>query len=119
VNTSHRVPEVDAKTTYEQFQSGEIRLLDVREPSEWALGHIDGAALVPMSELGRRWRELDTSVKWVCVCRSGSRSEYATALLRQAGLDIANMAGGMLDWQANKLPITAPGIVESHRFFQA
>ena len=53
-------------------------------------------------------------MKWVCVCRSGSRSEYATALLRQAGLDIANMAGGMLDWQVNKLPITAPGIVESH-----
>ena len=109
-----RVPEVDAKTTYEQFQSGEIQLLDVRERSEWALGHIEGATLVPMSELGRRWRELDASMKWVCVCRSGSRSEYATALLRQAGLDIANLVGGMLDWQANKLPITPPGIVESH-----
>jgi rhodanese-related sulfurtransferase len=110
----NRVPEVDAKTAYEQFQNGEVRLLDVREPSEWALGHVDGADLVPMSELGRRWRELDASARWVCVCRSGSRSEYATTLLRQAGLDIANLAGGMLAWQANKLPITPPGIVESH-----
>jgi rhodanese-related sulfurtransferase len=91
-----------------------VRLLDVREPSEWALGHIEGAALIPMSQLGRRWRELDASVKWVCVCRSGSRSEYASALLRQAGLDIANMTGGMLDWKENKLPITPPGIVDSH-----
>ena len=114
MNMSDSVPEVDAKTTYEQFQSGEVQLLDVREPSEWALGHIEGAALIPMSELGRRWRELDASAKWVCVCRSGSRSEYVTALLRQAGLDIANLSGGMLDWQAHKLPITPPGIVESH-----
>lgn len=114
MNPTNRVPEVDVKTTYEQLQSGEIRLLDVREPSEWAMGHIEGAALIPMSQLGMRWRELDASVKWVCVCRSGSRSEYASVLLRQAGLDIANMSGGMLDWKENKLPITPPGIVESH-----
>ncbi|MEP6774372.1 MAG: rhodanese-like domain-containing protein, partial [Chloroflexota bacterium] len=77
-----QVPEIDAKTAYEKFQSGEILLLDVREPSEWALGHIEGAALIPMGELGTRWRELDTNMKWVCVCRSGSRSEYASAMLR-------------------------------------
>ncbi len=114
MNPTNRVPEVDAKTTCEQFQRGEVHLLDVREPSEWALGHIEGAVLIPMSQLGTRWRELDASVKWVCVCRSGNRSEYASALLRQAGLDIANMTGGMLDWKENKLPITPPGVVESH-----
>ena len=114
MNPTSRVPEVDVKSTYEQFQSGEVQLLDVREPSEWALGHIEGASLIPMSQLGSRWRELDASVKWVCVCRSGNRSEYASALLRQAGLDIANMKGGMLDWKENTLPITPPGIVESH-----
>ena len=101
MNQTNRVPEVDAKTAFAQFQSGQVRLLDVREPSEWELGHIEGAALIPMSQLGMRWRELDASVKWVCV-------------LRQAGLDIANMTGGMLDWKENKLPITPPGIVESH-----
>ena len=108
------VPEVDAKTAYEQMQRREACLLDVREPSEWELGHIEGADSIPMSQLGRRWRELDTSKRWVCVCRSGSRSEYATALLRQAGLDITNMTGGMLAWQANKLPISPPGIVATH-----
>jgi len=108
------VTEEDAKTAYEQMQRGKACLLDVREPSEWELGHIDGAGSIPMSQLGRRWRELDTSKRWVCVCRSGSRSEYATALLRQAGLDITNMTGGMLAWKANKLPIGPPGIVATH-----
>jgi len=101
MNPTSRVPEVDVKSTYEQFQSGEVRLLDVREPSEWALGHIEGAALIPMSQLGRRWRELDASVKWVCVCRSGSRSEYASALLRQAGLVVSVKEGQYIYYSLN------------------
>jgi rhodanese-related sulfurtransferase len=35
-------------------------------------------------------------------------------VLRQAGIDAANLAGGMLDWKARGLPVTPPGIVDSH-----
>jgi rhodanese-related sulfurtransferase len=108
------VPGVNVTTTYDRFRRGDICLLDVREPDEWQLGHIEGAELIPLSQLGSRWQEIDTSKKWVCVCRSGSRSEYAAGLLRQTGLDIANMEGGMLEWKANELPITPPGVVQSH-----
>ena len=67
-----------------------------------------------MGQLPWKWRQLDPDKKWVCVCRSGNRSNYAAAMLRQAGIDAANLAGGMLDWKAQGLPITPPGIVERH-----
>lgn len=108
------VPQVDAKTAFEQLRSGEALLVDVREQDEWDRGHIDGIAFIPLGQLPRRWRELETDKRLICVCRSGSRSNYAAAMLRQAGLDAVNLAGGMLDWQAEKLPITPPGIVDHH-----
>jgi rhodanese-related sulfurtransferase len=114
MNPLDQVPQIDAQATYEQWQNGEVGLLDVRERSEWDLGHIDGSDLIPLGQLPWRLRELDPEKKWVCVCRSGNRSNYAAALLRQAGMEAANMSGGMLDWRAHRLPITPPGIVESH-----
>lgn len=111
MNPYRQVPEVDAQTAFEQWQRGEIAILDVREQDEWDLGHIDGSELIPMSQLQMRWREIDPDKKWVCVCRSGSRSLYASAALRQAGIDIANMEGGLLSWHALKFPMTMPGIV--------
>ena len=106
------VPQFDARTTYDMWQRGEAEILDVRESSEWDLGHIEGVKWIPMGELPARWRELDPGKKLVCVCHSGGRSYYAASALRQAGIDAANLAGGMLDWQAAKLPITPPGIIE-------
>ncbi len=107
------VPQVDSKTAFEQMESGEAMLLDVREQDEWDRGHIDGIAFFPLGQLALRWRELDQDKSWICVCRSGNRSNYA-AVLRQAGIDAVNLAGGMLDWQAQELPITPPGIVDEH-----
>ena len=113
-NPLEDVPQVDAPTTHQQWQTGEVELVDVRERSEWDLGHIDGIRWIPLGELPMRWREIDPAKKWVCVCRSGNRSNYAAAMLRQVGVEAANMAGGMLDWKAQGLPITPPGIVETH-----
>ncbi|HET9494235.1 MAG TPA: rhodanese-like domain-containing protein [Chloroflexia bacterium] len=108
------VPQVDAKTAQQLYESGEAELLDVREQDEWDRGHIDGIKFIPMGQLPWRWRELDTDRRWIVVCRSGNRSHYAAAILRQAGLDAVNLDGGMIEWQANKLPITPPGIVDRH-----
>ncbi|MEO8288362.1 MAG: rhodanese-like domain-containing protein [Chloroflexota bacterium] len=108
------VPQIDPESTFEQWQKGDVTLIDVREQSEWDLGHIDGILFVPLGQLQWRWRELDKDKKWICVCRRGNRSNYAAALLREAGYDVANMSGGMLEWKALKLPITDPGIVQEH-----
>ena len=109
-----QVPQVQAGEVHEHFQRGEVDILDVREPGEWELGHIEGATLMPLGQLPRRWREIDPARKLVVVCLSGARSEYAATLLRQAGIDAANLEGGMLAWQAERLPITPPGIVAHH-----
>lgn len=108
------VPQLDVRTVQEQWQNGEVSILDVREPSEWDLGHIENVQWIPMGDLDSRWQEIDPAKRWVCVCRRGNRSNYVALLLRRAGIDAANMKGGMLDWQARKLPITHPGIVENH-----
>src|SRR5215210_653158 len=99
------VPQVNVKTVYEQWKGGEVGLVDVREPSEWDLGHVDGIDWIPMGELPARWKELDPNKKWICVCRSGNRSNYAAAMLRQVGIEAANMQGGMLNWKVQGLPI--------------
>ena len=114
MNPLDQVPQVDAKAAYEQWEQGDVSLLDVRERDEWDLGHVDGIDFIPLGQLPWRWRELDPDKKWICICRSGIRSNYAAAYLRQAGIEATNLAGGMLDWKALNLPITPPGIVEAH-----
>ena len=79
-----------------------VRVLDVREPDEFTgpLGHIRGATLVPLGELAARAKELPRDRPIVAVCRAGSRSAHATAILQKAGFtDVANLPGGMLRWR--------------------
>ncbi len=80
-----------------------VQVLDVRERAEFgdALGHIHGARLLPLAELGVRANELDRKRPLVTVCRSGTRSAQASLLLASAGFEqVANLAGGMLRWRA-------------------
>ncbi|MEO8807798.1 MAG: rhodanese-like domain-containing protein [Burkholderiaceae bacterium] len=86
----------------------DIQIIDVREPQEFndTLGHIRGARLLPLSELSARAREIDRERPVVTVCRSGARSAQATVMLQKAGVkDIANLAGGMLRWRAEAMPV--------------
>jgi glyoxylase-like metal-dependent hydrolase (beta-lactamase superfamily II)/rhodanese-related sulfurtransferase len=86
----------------------DIQVIDVREPAEFtdALGHIHGARLVPLSQLAARAGEIDRERPVVTVCRSGARSAQATVLLQKSGLKkVANLAGGMLRWRAESLPV--------------
>ena len=79
-----------------------VRVLDVREPNEFSgpLGHIRGATLIPLGELAARARELPKDKPIVAVCRAGSRSAHATAILQKAGFsEVANLPGGMLRWR--------------------
>ena len=89
-------------------QGPQIQLLDVREPAEFSdvLGHVHGARLIPLSALAGRMAELDRASPVVAICRSGTRSAQATVLLHKAGFDeVANLAGGMLRWRAQGLPV--------------
>ena len=74
-------------------------ILDVREPNEWAIGHLPGAVRISINELPARLNELDPSREIVAYCRSGVRSGRAVELLRSAGFrKVKNMTGGILRW---------------------
>ena len=94
------VEEIGAAELKRRLDAGEpIEIVDVREPSEWALCRIEGARLIPLGSLATRVHELDPSRTYVLQCRSGVRSARALALLRQSGFHhLLNLRGGILAW---------------------
>ncbi len=89
-----------------------LQLIDVREPPEFngALGHINGARLVPLGTLAANLAPFDRERPVVTVCRAGGRSAQATQVLQKAGFTkVANLAGGMLQWHAQGLPVEGAG----------
>lgn len=89
----------------ELHERGEIQLIDVRQPEEHEAGRIGGDRLVVLSDLAAEFDSIDRSRPVVFYCRSGSRSAMATSAFRRAGFDAHNMEGGLLDWQAEGLPL--------------
>ena len=82
-------------------------LLDVREPDEWAAGHVEGARHIPMNDIPRRTAELDQDTDLVVVCKVGGRSAQVTAYLNQQGYRATNLDGGMLAWAAARRPLVS------------
>lgn len=80
-------------------------VLDVREPSEYAAGHIAGSTLIPMHQLSSRINELPKDREIICVCASGSRSSSAARQLLKNGYTVLNLNGGMYRWQHAGLPL--------------
>lgn len=102
------VPEIDARTlAAERSANRELQVVDVREPDEWAAGHLPGAIHIPLGDLSARARELDPARPVVAVCRSGNRSASATHFLLQSGFkDVRNLVGGMIAWTEAGEPVT-------------
>jgi rhodanese-related sulfurtransferase len=83
-----------------------IVLIDVREPDEYAAGHIKGAHLVPLSAFNPHSLPRNGGRSIVLHCRSGGRSAKAVALCQRAGVSVdSHMQGGILGWQAAGLPV--------------
>lgn len=89
-----------------RLQGAGAFMLDVREPDEWAAGHIDGATLIPLGELANRTAEVPADRQVVVVCRSGNRSAQGRDILLGAGLpSVTSMAGGMNAWTGAGQPV--------------
>ena len=90
---------------------GTLLLVDVREPREFAAGHLPGAINMPMSGLDRRLTELAAGSTAVFMCRSGGRSLRACgAALRAGAVTPVQLEGGLLAWAAEVDPafVVAP-----------
>ena len=83
------------------WQSG---VIDVREPGEFALGHVEGAINIPLGVLRDRMEELPRDREILCYCAVGQRSYYASRALRQNGFEARNISGGMRTYVAKKPP---------------
>jgi rhodanese-related sulfurtransferase len=86
---------------------GELQLIDVREPAELSEVRIKGARHIPLGQLSAKLGELDRGRPVAFVCRSGSRSAIATRSAMKAGLDAANVKGGITAWARAGLPLSS------------
>lgn len=83
----------------EGLEREEIVLVDVREPHEFALGHIPGSVSMPLSRFDPSMLPDEPGRRIVLSCAAGVRSLQAMGLARAAGLDIdTHYAGGFKDW---------------------
>ncbi len=91
--------------TVDQVPPGAF-LLDVREPDEWAAGHVSGARHLPMREVPARMAEVPMDGDVLVVCRSGVRSAKVVSFLLANGWDnVINLDGGMRAWVAAGHPL--------------
>ena len=83
----------------ERLARGKPVLLDVREPSEFATGHVPDARNVPLGGLAAASARLDPLAETLVICRSGRRSVTAARQLKRAGFaDVYSVAGGTAAW---------------------
>lgn len=80
-------------------------IIDVREPHEYAGGHIPGAELIPLAMVPLRVADVPTDRPVYVVCASGGRSAQAAQFLGARGVDARTVAGGTNDWVAAGRPV--------------
>lgn len=90
--------------------AGGVELIDVREPREWATGHLPGARHLPLDVLRLNPSEkLSSNRPVIFVCAKGGRSQTAAGLADQLGLaQVYSLDGGTEEWAKLGLPIEVP-----------
>ena len=111
IASAEALPEIDVTAAAAQIQAMQIKVLDVREPSEFSTGVIQGAVLIPLGQVEKRIGELDglKDRPMLVVCGSGGRSAEAIKVLSKHGFTkLQNMKGGMNAWRKASLPVVVP-----------
>jgi adenylyltransferase/sulfurtransferase len=76
-----------------------IKVVDVREPDEYEIAHVNGVPLLPLSELPNRFTELDPNQQYYLHCKGGVRSLKAVSFLKQQGFKyVKSVKGGISAW---------------------
>jgi adenylyltransferase/sulfurtransferase len=92
--------EISPRTLKQWMDDGkEVVTVDVREPFEYEIAHLDSAKLIPLGQLAARANELDTASSIVVYCHTGQRSAQAVRFLNGLGFKKAkNLKGGIKAW---------------------
>ena len=81
------------------IEDSEFTLIDVREPEEFEVCHINGSILIPLTEITDHLPDFNVKLEYVIVCKEGNRSIEAMKIMRKFGFEnLKNLNGGILDW---------------------
>jgi rhodanese-related sulfurtransferase len=103
-----QVKIVSPRTIMQWMADGHAVIVDVREPNEWAQGHIPGATPMPISAFKADAVPLAEGKKLVFHCQGGVRCGMAAARMVEAGYkgEIHRMEGGIMGWRSQGGHIT-------------
>ncbi|MGH2975614.1 MAG: ThiF family adenylyltransferase, partial [Solirubrobacterales bacterium] len=108
--TKRQVEEIEPFEAAQEIEGGDVVLIDTREPHEYQEAHLGNGKLVPPGLLRDEIATAapNKSARTILYCRSGNRSYKAAEQLQELGYeDVASMAGGILAWQEQGLPVLA------------
>jgi molybdopterin/thiamine biosynthesis adenylyltransferase/rhodanese-related sulfurtransferase len=102
--------DITATELAERMKKGDgLKIIDVREPHELEISHIEGAQLLPLGQLASRLSELNSADEIVLMCKAGTRSARALEILYSAGFrKLKNLKGGINAWAQDidpRLPV--------------
>jgi thioredoxin 1 len=96
--------EVDLDTFADAVGAGAV-VVDVRNPDEYESGHVSGAVLIPLGELGERQDEIPDGDPVYVICAMGGRSLQATKAMIQVGYNALSVSGGTKGWIEQGRPV--------------
>ncbi|HEY5506779.1 MAG TPA: rhodanese-like domain-containing protein, partial [Coriobacteriia bacterium] len=89
------VSTVSVDELAEKLSAGKPVVIDVREPREFAAGHIKGSVNIPLGTLAAKAAKFDAGTDTYVICHSGNRSSSAVRVLQRAGFEhVYNVKGG-------------------------
>lgn len=111
--------DLSPATVFGALKRGDVMLIDVREPAEFANQRIHGALLLPLSTFDARAVPTNPGRQIVFQCGSGKRSRMALEkFMAETGAEAAHLAGGIAAWKSAGLPCVsinqATGEIEDH-----
>ena len=107
------IPTTTVADLHQRVARDGANVIDVREPHEYAAGHVPGAINVPMATIPVRMQDLPRGDVYV-ICESGARSWQVASFLAQRGIDVTNVDGGTAAWRSAGLPVEHGSPAYSH-----
>ncbi len=101
------ITEMTRDELLQRLETGDVTVIDVRPPEEYAAGHIQGALSIPLDELADRLAELPGDATIVAYCRGTYcvMAHEAIRILTAKGLSALRLTDGMLEWRLADLPV--------------
>jgi hydroxyacylglutathione hydrolase len=102
------LPMLDVHELRGRIEASTVNVVDVRQPAEWAAGHIEGATFITGADLPARLDQVPNHHPVAFICSTGYRSTVAASLLapRRPG-QVLSVTGGMSAWRTSGYPIVA------------